>query len=231
MRVFTQQQKQKEAINPAFSSLLSKETRFHQASTSIHKAREKYGDLMSSPTREGLRQASFVVTEACTLEKHVSHFIIDRDRRIDKLSSRRKRGGLIRPSGNFHTTISLSQIKQQDNNSKKANEAKMMKAQLREGRRVVKAEMDWLKKLWQEDRDHRKSINQKRLTFKAWLDESKEKDNFLALDVQNKHYANLLGYGSVPYFFDTERQSQHTQEVIQRALTKPLIIDQMSVCS
>ncbi|RFU81110.1 dde superfamily endonuclease, cenp-b [Trichoderma arundinaceum] len=141
MRVFSQQQKQRDAVNPAFSSLLPKETRFHQASTSIHTAREKYGDLMSSPTRGGLRQASLVVTEACTLEKHIDNFIVDRNRRIEKLSSRRKRGGLVRPTGESHTAVSLSQIREQDNKSRKAAEVKMMKAQLREGRRVVNLEL------------------------------------------------------------------------------------------
>lgn len=63
---------------------------------------------MSSPTREGLRQASLVVTEACTLEKYIDNFIVDRNRRIKKLSARRKRGGLVRPSGEFHTAVSLS---------------------------------------------------------------------------------------------------------------------------
>lgn len=152
MRVFSEKQKQREAINPAFSSLLPRETRFHQASTSVHQAREKYGNLMSSPTREGLRQASLVVTEACALENHVNNFIVDRNRRIERLGSRRKRGGLVRPTGEFHTAVSLDQIRQQDQRSRKASEAKMMKAQLREGRRVVKLEIERLKKLWRDDR-------------------------------------------------------------------------------
>lgn len=152
MRVFSEKQKQREAINPAFSSLLPKETRFHQALTSIHEAREKYGDLMSSPTSEGLRQASFVVTEACTLEKHVNNFIVDRNRRIERLGSRRKRGSLVRPTSDFHIAVSLNQIRQQDRKSRKANETKMMKAQLREGRRVVRLEIERLKKLWRDDR-------------------------------------------------------------------------------
>lgn len=99
MRVFAQQQRRQEAMNPAFSSLLPKETRFHQASASIHNTLEKYGELMSSPTREGLLRASLVFTEACALEKHVTDFTVDRLRRIEKLASRKKRGGLARPSG------------------------------------------------------------------------------------------------------------------------------------
>ncbi|KAL7787980.1 hypothetical protein V8C37DRAFT_389258 [Trichoderma ceciliae] len=208
MRVFSEQQRQKSAINPAFSSLLPKEARFHQASTSIQNAREKYGDLMSSPTREGLRQASLVVTEACTLEKHVNHFIVDRNHCIEKLSSRRKRGGLVRPTGEFHTAVSLSQIQSQDEKTRDANAKKMEKAQLREARRI------------------------KRITFKSWLDQTNKKDDFLALDVQNKQFAALLGYREVPYYIDNPPLlSQHTKEAIMHALKKPLILDQLSECS
>lgn len=88
---------------------------------------------MSSPIRCGPRQAIFVVTEACDLEKHVNGFIIDWDRRIEKLGSRKKRGGLVRPSREFHIAISLDQIREQDQKSKEFDEAKMMKGQLREG--------------------------------------------------------------------------------------------------
>jgi DDE superfamily endonuclease len=232
MRVFSEKQKQREAINPAFSSLLPKETRFHQASTSIYQAREKYGDLMSSPTREGLRQASLVVTEACTLEKHVNNFIVDRNRRIERLGSRRKRGSLVRPTGDFHTAVSLDQIRQQDQKSRKANKDKMMKAQLREGRRVVRLEMERLKNLWRADRAERQISKQKVLTFKAWLQHTGKGDEFLFLEVQNKEFADLLGYNNDAFFIDTTGQrSQHVEEVIQRALTKPHILEQMSECS
>lgn len=232
MRVFSQQQRKREAINPAFSTLLPKETRFHQASTSIHNAREKYGDLMSSPTREGLRQASFVVTEACALEKHVDNFIVDRNRRIEKLSSRRRRGGLVRPTGEFHTAVSLSQIRQQDNKSKQAGEVKMMKAQLREGRRVVKLEIERLKKLWRDDQAERVAAGQKRTRFKAWLQHTKKHEEFLILEVQNKEYADLINYKEDRFLIDTTgSRSQHVKDVIQRALTKPHILEQMSECS
>ncbi|KAL7799751.1 hypothetical protein V8C37DRAFT_90146 [Trichoderma ceciliae] len=59
-----------------------------------------------------------------------------------------------------------------------------------------------------------------------------KKDNFLALDVQNKQFAALLGYREVPYYIDNPPPlSQHTKEAIMRALKKPLILDQLSECS
>ncbi|QYT04663.1 hypothetical protein H0G86_011567 [Trichoderma simmonsii] len=232
MRVFAQQQKQQEAINPAFSSLLPKETRFHQASASIRQAREKYGDIISSPTREGLRQASLVVTEACTLEGHVKHFQINRAGRIEKLASRRKRGGLVRPTGDFHTAVSLNQIRQQDQESQSKNNVKMMKAQLREGRRIVNLELSRLKKAYTAAITERRAVGLKRIPRKAWLDLTKQHEEFLILKVQNKEYAALINYKDDPFFFNTTgSRSQHTEEVIQRALTRPHILEQMSECS
>ncbi|KAL7787469.1 hypothetical protein V8C37DRAFT_390423 [Trichoderma ceciliae] len=238
MRVFSKQQQQKSSINPAFSSLLPKEARFYQASTSIQNACEKYSDLMSSPTREGLRQASLVVTEACTLEKHVNHFIVDRNHRIEKLSSRRKRGGLVRPTGEFHTAVSLSQIQSQDEKTRDANVKKIEKAQLREARRIVRIEIERLKKLWQDDRLKRLSAGQKRITFKSWLDQTNKKDDFLALDKPlildqlskyswgaptNSSIDIRLGPFGDQDDDNNEATQEETQETIQETIQKTLI--------
>lgn len=94
---------------------------------------------------------------------------IDRDRRIEKLSSRRKCGGLVRPTGDFHTAVSLSQIRQQDNKARKAAEIKMMKSQLREGRRIVRLEVERLKQMWRDDQVERLATGQKRIALKSWL--------------------------------------------------------------
>lgn len=159
---------------------------------------------------------------------------MDRNRRIEKLSSRRKRGGLVRPTGDFHTAVSLSQIRQQDNKSRKAAEVKMMKAQLREGRRVVNLELKRLKTLYREDQATRRAAGLKRMTTAAWLQLTKRHEEFLILEVQNKEYARLIGLKDDPFFFDlvgSRSRSQHTEEVIQRALTRPRILEQMSECS
>ncbi|KAL7918067.1 hypothetical protein ACQKWADRAFT_263633 [Trichoderma austrokoningii] len=108
----------------------------------------------------------------------------------------------------------------------------MMKAQLREGRRIVKLELERLKKLWRVDQSERVAAGQKKMTLKAWLQHTKKHNEFIILEVQNKEYANLINYKDDAFFFDTTgTQSQHTKEVIQRALTKPHILEQMSECS
>lgn len=108
----------------------------------------------------------------------------------------------------------------------------MMKAQLREGRRVVRLEIERLKKLWRDDRLERQTSRQKQITFKAWLQLTGKGDEFLFLEVQNKEFADLLGCNNDAFSIDTTGQRyQHVEEVIQRALTKPHILEQMSQCS
>ena len=54
-RVLNKQRKARQAINPAYASLLPAESRFQMAADAINHMREKYNALLSSPTREGLR--------------------------------------------------------------------------------------------------------------------------------------------------------------------------------
>lgn len=70
------------------------------------------------------------------------------------------------------------------------------------------------------------------MMLKAWLQHTKKHEEFLILEVQNKEYANLINYKDDPFFFDTlGSRLQYVKEVIQRALTKPHILEQMSECS
>ncbi|KAK1246410.1 hypothetical protein MKX08_000212 [Trichoderma sp. CBMAI-0020] len=61
---------------------------------------------------------------------------------------------------------------------------------------------------------------------------TKKHDEFLILEVQNKEYADLINYKDDPFFYNTTgTRLKHIKEVIQRALTKPHILEQMSECS
>ncbi|KAL7940568.1 hypothetical protein V8C42DRAFT_223904 [Trichoderma barbatum] len=70
------------------------------------------------------------------------------------------------------------------------------------------------------------------MTFKAWLDHTGKHSDFLFLEVHNKEFAVLLNYKEDAFFIDiTGQRSQRVEEVIQRALKKPHILEQMSECS
>ncbi|KAJ3455081.1 hypothetical protein MRS44_013681 [Fusarium solani] len=64
----------KQAMNPAFASLLPHDSRFQTAADTAKRLSDRYGDAFSSPTRAGLRQICNVVTEAMMLESTVTAY-------------------------------------------------------------------------------------------------------------------------------------------------------------
>lgn len=50
------QRRQREAVNPAFESLLPPETRFQGASDTVQHLDTKYDEILSSPSRAALKQ-------------------------------------------------------------------------------------------------------------------------------------------------------------------------------
>lgn len=186
VRTFAQPHSRQQTLNPAYSFLLSKESGFYQVSAS-----ETNGDVTSSPTREGLRQAGMVATEACALQKDVSSFSGDRIRRINKLSKRRMRTGW--PPGEEH--------------------------------RVIKVEMERLRKRWQYDSTLRQATGQERMTFEAWVDYTyTKKSEFPAPKIRNTtNHADPCGRNDA-----TALRSHCVEKITERASEMPLILDQTS---
>lgn len=131
--------------------------------------------------------------------------LVERDRRLEKLSSRRSRGGPFQPTGNSHAAANQSQ---QDNVSRQPSSARTTKAQLQEGRRAVKLEMERVKKLWRDDQFERLEVRQKRLAFKAWLQHTGKQEEFSALETRDKEYALLINHKVDHFFADTAGSDQ-----------------------
>ncbi|KAF4331878.1 hypothetical protein FBEOM_14340, partial [Fusarium beomiforme] len=85
------------AIDPALSSLLPAENRFPIASDTARDIRNRYHDILSSPTRRGLEAIQKIVSEAVVLEDIVRNHVADRRERIEKRYHQRKRGKRGRP--------------------------------------------------------------------------------------------------------------------------------------
>lgn len=98
------QRRQREAVNPAFESLLPPETRFQGASDTVQHLDAKYGEILSSPSRAALKQVCAVVTEAAVLNTQVATFCLNRTQRIERLSRVRRRGKSVKPTGRFITS-------------------------------------------------------------------------------------------------------------------------------
>ncbi|RMI92895.1 hypothetical protein CDV36_016574, partial [Fusarium kuroshium] len=99
------------SINPALPSLLPDEARFHRASVVTKHISEKYHDVMSSPSRAGLRTVRKVVTEASLLNDTVNAYVDDRRARLEKAYHQKKRGKQVKPQGDFSLSVSIDDIK------------------------------------------------------------------------------------------------------------------------
>jgi hypothetical protein len=86
-----QKLKKKQAVNPAFSSLLPPEARFTLASDTAKRVGERYHDILSSPTIQGLKHIKNIVSEAILLEQVVESHVDDCRARIEKRYNQRKR--------------------------------------------------------------------------------------------------------------------------------------------
>ncbi|RMI93959.1 hypothetical protein CDV36_016510, partial [Fusarium kuroshium] len=91
------QLQEKQAINPAFASLLPHESRFQAVADTAKRLSGRYGDTFSSPTRARLRQIRNVVTEAVVLEYTITVYVDDRRARIEKRYNAKKRGERVKP--------------------------------------------------------------------------------------------------------------------------------------
>lgn len=142
--------------------------------------------------------------------------LVERDRRLKRLSSRKSRGGPVQPPGDSHAAASQiqSQSQQQDNASRQPSSARMTKAQLQEGRRAVKLEMERVKKLWRDDQFERLEARQKRMAFKAWLRHTGKHEEFSALETRDREYAILINHKVDHFSADTAGSESQQEEDI-----------------
>ncbi|OBS17482.1 hypothetical protein FPOA_12112 [Fusarium poae] len=84
------QLKSKQAVDPAYASLLPPEGRFSAASDTAKHVGERYHDILSSPTRAGLKNIRNIVNEAMLLEDTIKRYADDRRSRIEKQYNKRK---------------------------------------------------------------------------------------------------------------------------------------------
>ncbi|KJZ69292.1 hypothetical protein HIM_11328 [Hirsutella minnesotensis 3608] len=227
MKLLETQKKARRPINPAYAALLPAEDRWQQSANVVRDVGERYHGVLSSPTRRGIVAASRVMTEAQLLESNLRYFIQDRDRRIEKVNNRVKRGKAVKPSGQFFAnSVSLDQIRQQSQRTSEAEAKKEERRQLRESQRILRLEMESLRKQWRGDKIHEVNGKRKTLTFKQWLELTHKADNYLSLEVNNKEYQRLLNIHDDSFFFDIISRGQRPglDEAIQAAsqAAKPL---------
>ncbi|KJZ67929.1 hypothetical protein HIM_12682 [Hirsutella minnesotensis 3608] len=192
-KVLEAQLKARQAVNPAYESLLPEETRFQRAADTIRTIEEKYLNLLSSPTRAGLRSARRAVIEAVTMSSVVTAANNDRLKRIEMMSRRRQRGKIVKPpAGSFYTSVSLKEIRESTQRSINEAAAKEHRKQLRSMQALVREEKANLLRQYRENKYQVINGRRKLLTKKQWLEFTRNSDNFISLETAEEEYKRLL---------------------------------------
>jgi hypothetical protein len=165
---------------------------------------EKYRDLLSSPTRAGLREVSKVVTEACLLEETVTMYVDDRRKRIEKRYHEKKRGKRGKPVGDFAHNVSLQELRDQQEEFLAETREKEHKRQIRATRSILLREIEKLKAEWRENKEVVINSVTKKLQFKKWLEHTGKDKEYLSMDTQRSQMTQLLNEKTDGFMIDTQ---------------------------
>ncbi|KAM4061737.1 DDE superfamily endonuclease [Hirsutella rhossiliensis] len=192
-KLVAEQLKASQAVNPAFASLLPKETRFQQAADTVQDLRTRYHEILSSPTRGRLSNVSQAVTEASLLSSTLAKCYKDRLQRIEKISSRPRRGKAVKAAeGTFYTSVSLEDIRKSRERTLRLEEEKSQRQQLLSMRGIIRRERQQLLDEYRKNKVQLVNGKMKRLTIKQWLDFVGKSEGFLALESSEEVYNRLL---------------------------------------
>jgi hypothetical protein len=204
--------KARQAINPAFASLLPDDARFQRASDATKHMSEKYSHLLSSPTRGELHQVRKVVSEALLLHETFQAYIDDRISRLEKAYHQKRKSKRVKPQGDFSQSISLAEIRQQQEDYIAECEEKEMKSQIRNTRKFVIQKMDKITAQWRSDKQ--------RLQFKHWLRHTGKDIEYWSTDENRARMTKSLSQKDDFFMVDTE-PTPEVRESIRKANYAP----------
>ncbi|KPA36582.1 transposase [Fusarium langsethiae] len=218
-----QKLKKKQAVNPAFSSLLPPEARFTLASDTAKRVGERYHDILSSPTIQGLKHIKNIVSEAILLEQVVESHVDDRRARIEKRYNQRKRGKRGKTIGDYFLNISLHDLRDQQTEFLADGEKKDIRQQLRLARSLAIRELDAIKKEWRENREVTIEGLPKRLQFKQWLEYTGKDVEYYSIDENRADMSRKLSQKEEFFTIDTQRAPEVNESIRNaRFAAKPL---------
>ena len=194
----------KKTFTPAFVSLLPSETRFLSASVTAENIGERYHDVLSSPTRQGLKHIRNIIHEAVLLEDVIKKYVDDRKTRIEKRYHERKRGKRAKTTSNLIPLVSLQGLRDQQEEAIAEDRKKMKKQGIRNLRSDLIKEMERLKAEWRADKVHIVNGFSKSLQFKQWLEHKGKKDDYLSMDTQRSALTDALNQETNGYMLDTQ---------------------------
>jgi hypothetical protein len=215
--------KTRKAIDPALSSLLPAENRFPLASDVASDVRNRYHDILSSPTRRGLEAVQKIVSEAIVLEDIVRKHVDDRRERIEKRYHQRKRGKRGEPVGDYFHNISLQELRDQQAEFIDVGAKAEQKSQLRNLRSFAIRQMEEIKAEWRKKKEVIVDGVEKKLRFKQWLEHTKRDVEYASLDASRAQISSQLKEKEDFYTIDTQLAPE-VREAIREAgfAAKPL---------
>ncbi|OBS16193.1 hypothetical protein FPOA_27691 [Fusarium poae] len=217
------QLKKKKTFTPAHFSLLPSDMRFYAASSTAETIGERYHDILSSPTLAGLRHIRNIVHEAVVLEDVIKKYVDDRRTRIEKRYHERKRGRRAKTVSDLIPTVSLQDLRDQQEEAIADDKKKQHKQGIRFTRSVIIKEMNRLKDEWRENKEVIVNGIPKRLQFKQWLEHTGKQYDYLSMDTQRSQMTQALKEETDGYMIDTQLPDD-VREAIRKAqyAAKPL---------
>jgi hypothetical protein len=217
------QLKKKKTFEPAHFSLLPSDARFLAASNTAESIGERYHDILSSPTLEGLRHIRNIVHEAVLLEEVIKKYVDDRKTRIEKRYHERKRGPRAKTVSDRIPTVSLQDLRDQQQQAIDDEHKKQQRQGVRSIRSVIIKEMNRLKDEWRENKEVIIEGIPKRLQFKQWLEHIGKQYDYLSMDTQRSKMTEALKEETNGFMIDTELPDEVRDSIRKAQFTaKPL---------
>ncbi|KAI8413469.1 hypothetical protein FOFC_06747 [Fusarium oxysporum] len=215
--------KTKKTVDPAFISLLPSETRFSTASATAQRVRDRYHNILSSPTLQGLKHVQNIVHEAILLEDHIKRHVEDRRARIEKRYHQRKRGKRARGASDYINTISLQELREQQDEYVTESQKKSIRSEIRQQRSQLIRELEALKQEWRDNREVIVEGITKKLQFKKWLEVTGKKNDYLSMDTQRSAMTEALNEVTDGFMIDTQHPPDLRESIRNAAFAaKPL---------
>lgn len=193
---------------PTYADLLPKEIRFQQAEDSFAAVLEKYGDVMSSPSREKLQLARKVLSELILMDKQRNAFVSNFESRLKKIITKRKPGKFIKPTGMFVTSVNFEDIQLQHEAELAVADEKEQRRQLRSIKALIKQERDCFFALWRADKIARFGTTKKAWPFETWLKETGRENDYLSINVNNTKFNELLNQKPDGFMIDVSNSQE-----------------------
>ena len=189
--------------DPMHPSLLPSSNRFAKAKATSQRLLSKYADVLSSPTRQQLPNLSATIDEAILTNRSFQQ-MVQADLMREERYRNRMRRRRVQPNGDGYQSVSVQQIENDIRGQMNAHNEQSHKREQRFVRRLMKEEEEKWKAIWREEKARTPG---KRLTWKQWLENNKERweGDFIPLGDTAGTMWDMPGDSRPLFFYDTGR--------------------------